>query len=392
MTTAAIDAQSVVHAVQDIVPKLRENGQQAEEQRWIPQENIDLLEKTGVFRIATPSRFGGLDLPVAEQTKILAEVARGCPSTGWVASVWVSSTWLATLFPDRAQEEIFAQPSVRVSGGFTPTGTLKPAEGGYVLNGSWRFNTGCRGADWNIAATILENPDGTHAEVIAIVPMSEFTIADDWHTSAASGTGSSTSTAKDVFVPAHRVVDFGDAIFNATPDRTNTGANGRNYGLFAFVMAETVATFLGTAQGALELFLERIPGRAIAYTSWENQALHPLTQIQVAEAANKIAAAKALESVWLKVLQDRADAGEQPTLEEKATIRGQGAYAVQLAKEAVEILYRTSGASVIQRSVPLQRFFRDVEGFSLHGFLLLSTNLELHGRVLLGLDPETPLL
>ncbi|GEC08101.1 acyl-CoA dehydrogenase [Streptomyces spinoverrucosus] len=392
MTTAAIDANSVVHAVQDIVPRLRENGRQAEEERWIPQENIDLLEKAGVFRIATPGRFGGLDLPVAEQTKILAEIARGCPSTGWVASVWVSSTWLATLFPDRAQEEIFAQPSVRVSGGFTPTGTLTPTEGGYVLNGSWRFNTGCRGADWNIAATILENPDGTHAEVIAIVPMSEFTIADDWHTSAASATGSSTSTAKDVFVPAHRVVDFGEAIFNATPDRSNTGANGRNYGLFAFVMAETVATFLGTAQGALELFLERIPGRAIAYTSWENQAEHPLTQIKVAEAANKIAAAQALEAVWLKVLQDRADAGEQPTTEEKATIRGQGAYAIQLAKEAVEILYRTSGASVIQRSVPLQRFFRDVEGFSLHGFLLLSTNLELHGRVLLGLDPDTPLL
>ena len=392
MTTAATEADTVLNAVKGLVPTLRENGQKAEEQRWIPQDSIELLDKAGVFRIATPRRFGGLDLPVAEQARILAEIGRGDPSTGWVASVWVSSAWLGTLFPDRAQEEVFARPDVRVSGGFTPSGTLRPTEGGYLLNGSWRFNTGIRGADWNIAATVLQKEDGTEEEVVALVPASEFSLADDWHTSAASGTGSSTSTAQDVLVPAHRVVGFGEAIFGETPDRTNVGATGRNYGLFAYIMAATVATLLGSAQGALELFLQRVPGRAIAYTAWEDQSAHPLTQIQVATAANKITAARAMESGWLRVLQDRADAGEQPTLEEKAAVRGQGAYAIQLAKEAVETLYQASGASVIQRNVPMQRFFRDIEGFALHGFLLLASNLELHGRVLLGLDPNTPLL
>ncbi|MFD7339103.1 acyl-CoA dehydrogenase family protein [Streptomyces violascens] len=391
MTTSQNEANAVVQAVADIVPTLRDNGQKAEELRWIPDENIQLLEKADVFRIVTPKRFGGLEFPVADQFRVLAEIGRGCPSTGWVASVWASSTWLITLFPDRAQEEVFAQPSVRVSGGFTPNGSIVPTDGGYLLNGSWRFNTGSRGADWNIATTVLEKADGSHEEVVALVPMADFTLADDWHTSSASATGSSTSTAKEVFVPEHRVVPYADAIYNSVANRTQHDT-GRDYGLFSYILATTVATLVGTARGALELFLERVPGRAIAYTAWEDQAQHPLTQIQVAAAANRIAAAEALMDRWATVLQARADAGELPTVEEKAAIRGEGSYAAQLAKEAVEILYQASGASVIQRSVPLQRFFRDIEGFSLHGFLLLSSSLELQGRILLGIDEDNPLL
>ncbi|NBE49927.1 acyl-CoA dehydrogenase family protein [Streptomyces boluensis] len=384
--------ESVLKAVRDAVPTLRKNGEEAERQRWIPQENIDLLEQAGVFRIATPARFGGLDLSLADQAKVLREVGRGCGSTGWLAMVWVSSAGLAALYPDEAQKEIFADPSVRISGGFTPTGTLTPTEGGYLLNGSWKFNSGCRGASWNITAAMVDKADGTQDEAVAIVPMSELTIADDWHTSAASGTGSSTSTAKDVFVPEHRVVSYEDAILNTTPGRTAEVTPGRAYGLFTYIMAECAAAYLGIARGAYELFLERIPGRGITYTSWDDQRQHPLTQIQTATAANKISAAEALLGEVIRMLQERADAGEQPTFEEKADVRGQTAYAVQLAKEAVEILYTASGATAIQRSVPIQRFFRDAEGFALHAILLPSTNLEVQGRVLLGLDPDTPFL
>ncbi|MFP3992302.1 acyl-CoA dehydrogenase family protein [Streptomyces sp. E11-3] len=391
-TETDTEVAAVLEAVRDIVPTLRENGQRAEENRWIPEDNIALLEKADVFRTAMPRRFGGLDFSVQDQARVLSEIGRGCGSTAWLAMVWVSSAGLAALFPDQAQEEVFGSGPVRISGGFTPSGQLKPADGGYVLDGSWRFNSGCRGADWNIAAAVLERPDGTHDEVVAIVPMAEFTIADDWHTSSASATGSSTTTAKGVFVPEHRVITFGDAILNTTPGRDAAVTEGRKYGLFSYIMAVCAAAYLGIARGAYELFLERVPGRGITYTDWSDQAKHPLTQIQTATAANKIAAADALQSEVLDLLQRRADAGEQPTDAEKADVRGRSAYAIQLAKEAVEIVYNAAGASVIQRNVPLQRFHRDAQGLALHGLLLLSTNLEVQGRVLLGLDPETPFL
>ncbi|WKD32043.1 acyl-CoA dehydrogenase family protein [Streptomyces xanthophaeus] len=388
MTTSDTAATGVLDAVKEIIPALRGNGLETEKQRQLPDENIALLEKAGVFRIAVPERFGGLDLPVAEQAEILTEIARGDGSSGWVSMVWVSTAWIATLYPDKAQEEIFANGSVRISGGFTPSGTLTPVDGGYVLNGTWRFNTGVAGADWNVHAALVEREDGQHEELFAIVPRESVTVADDWDVFGAAGTGSATSTVKDLFVPAHRVVDA--AVFDAsTRDRWNADLNGRNYGLTSYILATCAPVYIGLAKAAVEIFTERTPGKAITYTEWTDQAEHPHTHVQLAVAANKVAACEALAEKWLSVIQSREDAGEKLTVQEKAAIRGQVGYVVQTTKEAVETLYAISSASTILRSNPFQRVFRDITALSLHGLLTPVSSLEAHGRVLLGLEPRT---
>ncbi|MYZ38611.1 MULTISPECIES: acyl-CoA dehydrogenase family protein [unclassified Streptomyces] len=392
MADAGQETASVLDAVRSIVPTLRANGPEAERRGWIPDENIEILEKADVFRIAVPQRFGGLDLPVADQVDIVAEIARGCGSTGWVACAWVSSAWIASQYPDQAQEEIFAGGSVRISGGFTPTGTAVETEGGYVLNGSWRFNTGIRGADWNIYAAMLESKDGEPVEVFAVVPASEVEIADDWDVTAASGTGSFTTTVKDLFVPAHRMVDGIEVLEGLVGGRSNSGATGRNYGLTAYVMALSVPVFLGLARAALELTLERVPGKALAYTHWSDQSKHPHTQIQVGLAANRITAAEALAAGWARAMQQAADEGVQLEVAEKAAMRGQMGFAVQLAKEAVDTLHAVSSASVIARASAFQRVYRDIQGLYLHGLMNPLSSFEVHGRVLLGLEPDNDYL
>ncbi|MET9804804.1 acyl-CoA dehydrogenase family protein [Streptomyces sp. NPDC006368] len=380
---------SVLEAVRDAAPVLRANGRESEERRWIVEENIRLLEKAGVFRAAVPRKYGGLDLDVAQQARVISEVARACPSTGWLTMVWLTSTWAGTLYPDRAQDEMFTGGSTRVSIVFAPTGTLKPVDGGYRLDGTWRFNSGVRGADWDLLAAMVELPDGTHQELVALVPTSELTVSDDWHVSSGAGTGSSTVSATDLFVPVHRTVSLEEAMVSGTGLRSNTGATGRNYGLLGYVLSGVAAALTGIGRGAYDLFLERVPGRGITYTDWTDQREHPVTQQQVAIAANKIDAAEALAARWHEVLQKAADAGEQPTDEEKAVIRGRTAYAGQLSKEAVELLYAASGGSVIRTDVDLQRFHRDIQGFSLHALVQLGANLEVQGRVLMGMEPGT---
>ncbi|MGW0844598.1 acyl-CoA dehydrogenase family protein [Streptomyces sp. NPDC002787] len=384
------DFDSVLEAVREIVPTLRENGLEAEDRRWIPDESIELLEKAGVFRIAVPRRFGGLDLSLPQQYAVLSEIARGCASTGWVAVAWVSTAWLATLYPDVTQEEIFAAGQVRISGAFTAgDSTLVATEGGYLLNGTWRFNTGCRGAEWDLVAATVELPDGTFDEAYALVPMSELSIADDWHVSATIGTGSSTTTARDVFVPAHRLVTVGEALTGTAAGRSNSGATGRDYGLLSMVISESVAIYLGAAKGAYETFVGGL-GRPIAYTTWEDQREHPLTQHQVAVAENRIAAAEALFEKQLTLLQERADVGEPLTDTEKATVRGRAGHAIQLVNEAVEALNSVSSASSLVRKGHFRRFRRDIEALTLHGLMNPNMSLEVHGRVLVGLDPGTP--
>ncbi|MEU3711988.1 acyl-CoA dehydrogenase family protein [Streptomyces catenulae] len=378
----------ILHAVKGVAERLESNAPVAESRRWIPEENIELLEKAGVFKVAVPQRFGGLDLPVTEQAPLIAEIARSCGSTGWVSMVWISTAWIASLYPDKAQEEVFANGSVRISGGFTPTGTLTPTDGGYVLNGSWRFNTGVRGAEWNVCAAMTRLPDGSEEELFALVPTEEVEVGDDWDVFGAAGTGSATSTVTDVFVPEHRVVDA--AVYDAsTRGRWNADLNGRNYNLTSYIIATCAPVYIGLARHALELFLGRLPGKGVTYTGWTEQREHPHTQVQVAVAANKIAACEALERSWLTLMQQREDAGEKLTVEEKATIRGQVGYVVRTTKEAVEVLYDISSASTILRSGAFQRAYRDIAALSLHGLLTPVSSLEAQGRVLVGLEPGT---
>ncbi|MEV7727471.1 acyl-CoA dehydrogenase [Streptomyces sp. NPDC087917] len=392
MSTTDTAVAAVLEKVSALAPALRASGPENEERRWISDEDVKHLDEAGVFRLSVPARFGGIDAPIARTAEVLNAIARAETATGWVSMLWVSSAWVLTFFPDRAQEEVFAAGSVRASTGFTPTGTLAPSGDAYVLNGSWKWLTGVRGSDWAILAALLPGADGTPAPFAAVVPVAELDIVDDWHASSAAATGSSSVTAENVTVPAHRVVSLIEILGGVTGDRSNTGANGRNYGFIPTITTLATSSYIGIAKGAYELFLERVQGRGITYTSWTEQKLSPVTQIQVATAANKIAAAEALQAGQLTGLQAHADAGTLPSVDERAASRGQGAYAIQLAKEAVDVLFEASGASAIQRDVPIQRYHRDITGLSLHAMFAFNTNQEVHGRALLGLAPDTPFL
>ncbi|HEX3960314.1 MAG TPA: acyl-CoA dehydrogenase family protein [Trebonia sp.] len=382
----------LVATVADLVPRLRELAPVGEQRRWLDDESVALLGDAGLWRATVPKRFGGLDLPLADQIELLTHVGRADGSLAWVATLWLANAWVATLFPDAAQEEIFAEGDTRVSGIFQPTGTLTPTSGGYLLSGSWKWNTGCRGAQWDGLGALLATGDGPPEVYYCMIPASELTIEDDWHAFAASSTGSSEVRVADVFVPAHRVIPMAQAIDGTTGDRSNAGATGRNYPFFGMIMGNALGAFLGMAEGAYELFLRRLPGRGITYTPWTDQSASPVTHIQVATAANEIDAAKALTVHVVDVLQEAADRGVLPPIAQRAALRGNCAYIAELCRQAVQQLYQASGASVIMRDVPFQRVYRDIQGLSQHAAMALNSNLEVHGRVEVGLDPATPFI
>lgn len=397
MTTSAFDVEidtvdTLIDRVRELAPQLTTLMAEAEGNRWLGDDAIRILGDAGVWRSAVPRRFGGLELSALEQIRLLEAIAAIDGSLGWVSALYLANTWVATLYPDVAQEEIFAEGQTRVSGAFSPTGTIVPVEGGYLLNGSWKWNTGCRAARWDGLAARLANPDGPPEIFYCMVDGEALSIADDWHASAASATGSSEVTVTDYFVPTHRALSLAAALNGTTGDRQNSGATGRNYAFFAFILVQALGAFLGMAEGAQKLFLARLPGRGITYTPWTDQSASPVTHIQVATANNKIAAARALAYAAAGTLQSAADAGVLPSLEDRAALRGRAAYAAELCRQAVDELCRASGASVIMRNVPMQRFQRDIQGLSLHAAMALNSNLEVHGRVLVGLDPATPFI
>jgi 3-hydroxy-9,10-secoandrosta-1,3,5(10)-triene-9,17-dione monooxygenase len=79
------------------------------------------------------------------------------------------------------------------------------------------------------------------------------------------------------------------------------------------------------------------------------------------------------------------------TMQTRVKARAHIAYSTGLAREATDILFYASGASSIQTHVPIQRFQRDVQALANHAIMHTQTALELYGRVLCGLPPNTPI-
>src|SRR6185295_5605837 len=148
-------------------------------------------------------------------------------------------------------------------------------------------------------------------------------------------------------------------------------------------------TPIGIARGALESFFERLPGRGITYTSYTNKAEAPVTHLQVGEATLKIESADAHVRRAAAILDGHP--GGPMSIEARIKSRAHIGYATGLAREAVDTLFNASGASAIQMDVPIQRLQRDMQALANHAIMHAQTAMELYGRVLCGLEPNTVL-
>jgi 3-hydroxy-9,10-secoandrosta-1,3,5(10)-triene-9,17-dione monooxygenase len=145
MTTPATQPPNVLERTRALLPHLRESAMATEQARRVLPETFDALGAAGIFRMTAPKKFGGEEVSFQTQCDVLAEVARACPSSSWVATILSAMSWLAGTYSDDAQYEIFADGDPRISGVFSPTGTAVPKDGGFVVNGKWGFNTGGQG-------------------------------------------------------------------------------------------------------------------------------------------------------------------------------------------------------------------------------------------------------
>ncbi|MEW2403796.1 acyl-CoA dehydrogenase family protein [Streptomyces sp. NPDC046862] len=386
-SAAATDA-GIVERLAKVRPLVREHAPRTERERRVTPEVVAALTEAGVYRMNVPRRYGGYQTPLRTQVDALAEVAGGCGSAGFMALIQAGCAFIASLFPDEAQDEIFTSPDVRISGTLIPDATAVPVDGGFVVSGTSPFATGSPYADWHLLTARVEKDDGPPEVLWTAVPMAELEVLDDWDVSGLAGSGSNSVVARDVLVPAHRVLPVGPLLGGLFPSRANADDPFYRMPVLLLFCAWTAPNALGLARAALAEFTERIHHRGITYTFHERQNEAAVTHLQAAEAAMKISCAELLTAEFVA----RIEAGEPYTQAERARIRAQSGYVTRLCKEAVDLIGSASGASSLNREVPIQRTVRDLNALSLHSFVNPATNLELYGRVLSGLDAGTPFL
>ncbi|HVW17848.1 MAG TPA: acyl-CoA dehydrogenase family protein [Solirubrobacteraceae bacterium] len=380
--------EGLVERVEALLPLLAENAARTEQLRRVAPESIEALTEAGVFRMTAPRHLGGYEADVATQYDVLRVIGTACPSTSWVTTILTAMIWNLGMFSDEAQEEVLGEPDARVASVFAPGGNARRVDGGVVVSGRWPFNTGCHHAQWAIMAALVDEGDGSPPAIAnLLIPYSDLEILDDWFASGMAGTGSNTTVGTDVFVPDHRILPLAAQMTLDLPTERNRDNPYYRVPTVPFLIAQAGAAPVGIAQGAFAAFMERLPGRAITYSDYADQSAAPITHQQVGEAAMLLHSADAHARASIDLVAAHS-AGEFP-LEARARLRAHTAYATREARRAVDVLFEASGASAIQRGVPIQRFQRDIQALANHAFLTATSAIELYGRIACGLDANT---
>src|ERR671914_2707343 len=116
MDFSGIGYDEAMRRARDIVPTLRERAQKCEDARALLPENEKLLHETGLFRYHQPKRFGGMELPFVAIVDVVAELARGCPSTAWNVGNLGCHHWILGYYEPATQHELWDEnPDVLIA-------------------------------------------------------------------------------------------------------------------------------------------------------------------------------------------------------------------------------------------------------------------------------------
>ena len=365
---SAASYDEAMRCARDIVPMLRDRAQASEDARVLTRGNEQLLHETGLFRFHQPKAFGGMELPFVALVDIVAEIARGCPSTGWNVGNLGCHHWILGYYAPDTQHEVWdANPDTLIASSIAlAAGRARKVDGGFIVSGRWPFSSGVDNSDWNMLAATVFDGDKPVDSRLCIVPKSDYQIIDTWDAMGMGATGSKDVSATDVFVPDRRALALRDCRggFDHPGGALNKGAL---YGI-PIVAASShplAPAALGTAEGAYEIFLASMAKRAGTYTG-AKVADFQAVQIKVARARSLIDSARYLLRQSAIAFDAYAARGEVPDLETKLRFRAHSAFAVGQSREAVETLWSCYGAQGLYKRDPLQRHLRDVIAIAQH--------------------------
>jgi 3-hydroxy-9,10-secoandrosta-1,3,5(10)-triene-9,17-dione monooxygenase len=395
--------REMVARAEALRPALLERQQETEELSYYPEStHRDFLE-AGFYRILQPRRFGGYEFDVPTFVRVITEISRGCPSTGWclcLASAHVLQ--VASLFPEQAQADLFGPDGEFRAASFgAPVGVGKRVDGGWELNGTFPYASGAPYSTHFMGQTMIppEDPDGEPERMMLFVaPRSEWEMLDDWHgVLGMRGSGSNSVRFEGGRIPDHFTVP--DVVM-VDVDVTGGTEGSRLHGnpmyagrTLGFFHAEFGAIVVGTAKAALDEYERIITTRKTTWPPHILRSLHPDYQRHLGKAMGQIATAEAAVIQGAEQFMERCRMGVEEDvpfdLETDQLLEAIGANASRLAWQAMEgILFHTGGSSGARDGQRMQRYFRDMATYWSHNTPSQSDTLAMRlGMLHLGLPP-----
>jgi 3-hydroxy-9,10-secoandrosta-1,3,5(10)-triene-9,17-dione monooxygenase len=217
------------------------------------------------------------------------------------------------------------------------------------------------------------------------MPTSEVVIEDVWHTAGLRGTGSNTIVVSDLFVPAHRVQPS-EEFLGTRAHPVHDGEPFASYPFVPVVMCTMSAVALGTAEAAVDDFVDLLRRRTLAFSGGAQQVDQAPAQMRLGEAVAKLRTAQSVWHGMIAKIVGTCENGDELTIAERVGIRLGAAEVVHTARRILDdTIMPSAGGSSYFESSPLQRMQRDLEVLKGHAMFDWDRVAQLAGRVELDL-------
>jgi len=369
-----LTAEEVVARARNLRAQLLESQEAAEARGTYSPEMHEEFRKAGFYRILQPRLFGGYEFDVGTFSRVVMEIARGCPGTAWCLCLASGHALnMGQLFGEQAQTEVFgADGHFAAAARAVPSGTATRANGGWMLDGTWDY---CSGVPYSthvmVGVRIVGEDKGAAPQIgVAVVPRSQWTMLDNWGDfigMRASGSNS-VQMKKDAWIPDHYLVreDF------FAPDISHGTAGARLHGnpmyaggTMGFFQIEISSIIVGVGYAALDEYENIIRTRKTFGPNPVLQYQHPDYLRPYGVALGKLEAGRnallGATQEYMELPRLSMEGRRRYLRSDDMRLQAGLLHAAQLSFEAVDLLYRMASTSAAAKNgTRMQRYFRDI--------------------------------
>lgn len=382
--------RELIARIDDALPRIAERARLHDRDASFPFESLDDLRAAGWLSAPVPREYGGGECALADLVAAQTALAKADMALAFAVGMHLMSVGAERanrVWPEALRERIFrsvvadgalcnqvaTEPELgSPQGGGRPQTALTPdGAGGWLLHGRKTYTTLAPALTWFLTYAAIEDGSGLLARVAVHRDSPGLRVEETWDVVGLRSTGSHDVWFENV------AVSEDDFLVRQEPSRA-----GQRHGDFAWFALLVSAASLGVAEAARDYTVEfcrtRQPSGAPAPI-----ASIPTVRAGVGEIDLRLIAARALlhetAAAW-----DAADDARAPLGPRVAAAK---LHVGDTAVDVVDRCMRLVGGLSLQRSEPLERYYRDVRG-PLHNPPITPRGLELIAAAALD-DPPT---
>ncbi|MES2274616.1 MAG: acyl-CoA dehydrogenase [Bacteroidota bacterium] len=138
---------------------LRDNAADGEALGMLNPAQLELVYQQKWFKLLVPWKYDGHGKTLPELVRLQEAISWADGSAGWVVTLCCGAGWFGGFISPGIAVQIFNTPQVCLAGSGAVSGTAEVIDGGYRLNGTWKYASGAYHAT-HFTANCLIKKDG----------------------------------------------------------------------------------------------------------------------------------------------------------------------------------------------------------------------------------------